>query len=152
MARQQVVPANADEELDDTLQGHTEGDETPAGVMFENNQDGLVVDLAGVEEFVWENLPAGKYNVIVEDCNFAMSKSSGKPMWNLKLNVIDEEYQNRKLFTIFSFSEGALPGTKAAIAVLEASQERELGARAQPRTPGGPVPRGRPGNRYVDHR
>jgi hypothetical protein len=118
MARQQVQPTGEETGVTEAQEFNTEGDEAPAGVMFENNQEGLVVDLAGVEEFKYELLPKGKYTVIVEDNEFAYSKASGKPMWSLRLNVIDEEYRNRKLFTIFSFAEKALPGTKAALAVL----------------------------------
>ncbi len=92
--------------------------EDVAGASFENQADGLVVNLSEVEEMKFENLPKGNYNVIIEDNQFKMSKSSGKPMWELKLNVVDGEFANRKLFEIFSFSEGALPGTKTRLAVI----------------------------------
>lgn len=89
-----------------------------AGAMFENNEDGLVISLSNVEAQKFEVLPVNTYNVIVEDNEFAMSKSSNKPMWNLKLAVLDDEFQNRKLFAFLSFSEKALPGTKAALQVI----------------------------------
>lgn len=87
--------------------------------MFENANEGLVVDLSNVEAMKFEVLPKGIYNVIISDAKFEKSKSSGNPMWNLTLTVFDEEYKNRKLFTFMSFSEGALPGTKANMMVLK---------------------------------
>jgi hypothetical protein len=115
MAKQQVKEAAVEE---DDAAFDTTGGENMAGAMFENNEDGLVVNLSEVEQQKFELLPKGKQNVIIEDAEYQLSKSSGKPMWNLKLNVTDGEYKGRKLFTFFSFSEGALPGTKAALAVV----------------------------------
>lgn len=93
-----------------------EDDGFDAGASFENTGEGLVIDLTNVEEMKFEALPKGTWNGLIEDCEFQLSKSAGKPMWNMKLAVTDEgDYQNRKQFTILSFSEGALPGTKTAI-------------------------------------
>lgn len=104
---------------DDTTTSAADEDEGVSGAMFENNEDGLVIDLANVEAMKFEVLPKGDYNVVVVDNDYQLSKSSGQPMWNMQLSVIDEgEYQNRRIFTIASFSEKALPGTKAALAVL----------------------------------
>lgn len=87
--------------------------------MFENSGEGLSVDLSKVEAMKFEVLPKGIYNAIIEEVKFEMSKTSNKPMWNLTLAVTDEgEFQNRKQFTILSFSEKALPGTKGAIATF----------------------------------
>lgn len=87
-----------------------------AGAAFENEDDGLVVDLSNVEAMKFEVLAKGTYNGVIEDLDYELSKSSNKPMWNMKLAVTDEgEFQNRKQFTILSFSEKALPGTKTAI-------------------------------------
>jgi len=99
-------------EFDDSMEDQT------AGADFENAEDGLVVNLSEVEAQKFELLPKNKYNVIVEDNQYQKSKSSGKPMWNLKLNVVDGEFQGRKLFTFLSFSEKALPNTKATLAIL----------------------------------
>lgn len=93
-------------------------DDEMAGAAFEDNQDGLLIDLGGVEAQTFENLPKGIYGVIIEENEYKLSESSGKPMWNVKLAVTDEEYQNRKIFTFLSFSEKALPGTKSALAVI----------------------------------
>jgi len=115
MARAKVQEAEVDENED----MDTAGDEQlPAGAMFENNEDGLLVDLSQVEEMKFELLPKGNYDVIIEDAEFSLSKSSSKPMWSLRLNVLNEEYKNRKLFSILSFSEKALPGTKSALLVI----------------------------------
>lgn len=90
-----------------------------AGASFENNDEGLMVDLEGVQALSFDPLPKGTYNAIIEECEYKLSKSSGKPMWNLRLAVVDEgEFENRKIFTFLSFSEKALPGTKSAIAVI----------------------------------
>lgn len=89
-----------------------------AGAQFENSEDGLVVNLSEVEELKFELLPKGIYDIVIEDVQYQKSKSSGKPMWNLKLNVVGGEFNGRKIFEIFSFSEGALPGTKTRLAVI----------------------------------
>lgn len=95
-----------------------EQEDEVAGAQFENNEDGLVVNLSEVEELKFELLPKGTYDIIIEDNQYAKSKSSGKPMWNLKLNIDGGEFNGRKIFEIFSFSEGALPGTKTRLAVI----------------------------------
>jgi hypothetical protein len=107
MARQKLGDAPEVDEDDDV-----------AGAQFENNEDGLVINLEGVEELKFENLPPNTYDIIVEDCQYKKSKSSNKPMWDLKLNIVGGEYDGRKLFTFFSFSKGALPGTKSNLAVI----------------------------------
>lgn len=89
-----------------------------SGAEFENADDGLTIDLSNVEEMSFEPLPKGIYNGIIEECEYQLSKSSGKPMWNVRISVTDEEYENRKLFTFLSFSEKALPGTKTALAKI----------------------------------
>lgn len=88
------------------------------GAMFEDEGAGLVIDLSGVEALSFEALPKGTYNVIIEEVEYGLSKSSNKPMWNLKLAVLDQQYENRKLFTFLSFSEKALPGTKTTMSVI----------------------------------
>lgn len=87
-----------------------------SNVDFEPGDDSLMVDLTSVEEQKFEVLPRGNYNVVIENCEFAFSKASGKPMWNIRLSVVDGDYANRKLFTFLSFSEKALPLTKGQIA------------------------------------
>lgn len=90
-----------------------------AGAMFENNNDGLSVDLSNVQAQSFEALPKGVYNGLIDQAEYSLSKTSGKPMWNLRVAITDEgDYQSRKLFTFLSFSEKALPGTKAAMATF----------------------------------
>ena len=81
-------------------------------------EDSLMVNLSEVEEQTFENLPKGMYPVVVEKCEFQISKSSQKPMWNVMFSVTDGAYANRKLFTYMSFSEKALPMTKGNIIAL----------------------------------
>lgn len=83
--------------------------------LFEDNDSSLVIDMDEVEEASFEVVPKGTYDCIIEDVKFQLSKSSGKPMWNVVLVVVDGEYANRKLFTFMSFSEKALPMTKRQI-------------------------------------
>jgi hypothetical protein len=101
------------EEVDIIGAGGAGGDNPP---MFENADDGLIINLEGVKAQTFEPLPVGTYNIIIEEVVFGFSKSSNKPMWNAKLAVTDEgEYQNRKLFTFLSWSEKAIGGSKAAL-------------------------------------
>lgn len=116
------MPKNAkvapvEEEVEGAAHDTTEED-AAAGAMFENDEDGLVVNLSEVEEQKFELIPNGKQNIIIEENAYSLSKSSGKPMWSLKLNITGGEFKGRKLFPILSFSEKALPGTKAVIAVI----------------------------------
>lgn len=82
---------------------------------FEEEGESLTINMEDVAAQTFEAIPKGTYNVTIDSAEFKMSKSSNKPMWNLTLVITDGEYANRKIFTILSFSEAALPGTKAAI-------------------------------------
>lgn len=79
----------------------------------------LVVDLTGVEEMKFEAIPKGIYNAEVDQCDFQISQSSGKPMFQIIFNIVDGEYANRKLYFYASFSEKALSGTKTALLRIE---------------------------------
>ena len=83
--------------------------------LFEDGDDSLVVDMDAVEAQSYEAIPKGTYECVIEECEFMMSNSSGKPMWSLTLTITEGEYANRKLFTNMSFSEKALPMTKTQI-------------------------------------
>jgi hypothetical protein len=90
-----------------------------AGASFQtDNDDNMVINLDEVQEQSFEALPKGTYSAAIEKLDYQLSKSSGKPMWNVQLSVTDGPYSGRKLFTFVSFSEKALPGTKAAIKVI----------------------------------
>lgn len=80
--------------------------------------DNLLINLSEVEEQSFELLPKGKYPVVVEECEYQISKSSGKPMWSMRYSVTEGPYENRKLFQYISFSPKALPMSKANIAAL----------------------------------
>lgn len=111
MARNQK-PADAPETED-------EGLAPPGGEQFEQAGEGLVVDLSKVEAMSFDTLAAGYYNLMISACTAGKSKSSGQPMWSYETTVLDEgDTQGRKIFGQFSFSEKALPGTKAALVVV----------------------------------
>jgi hypothetical protein len=99
--------------------------ENTASDVFEDSEDSLVMDLTGVQEMSFEPLPKGRYPVEVVKVEFTKGKTSGKPMFNIQYKVDAEEgtpeaqYNNRRLFQVASFSEGALPGTKATLAKLD---------------------------------
>ena len=88
--------------------------EAPADETFEEGA-GLVIDLAGVEEASFENMPRGLYPAVVESLEYKLSKSAGQPMWAIMWNISDGDYSNRKQFSNLSFSEKALPFTKRNI-------------------------------------
>ncbi len=79
-------------------------DEAFKAAIFEDGGN-LVVDLGGIAE--------AKFEDTVE---FGMSNNSGAPMLTLQIAIQNsEQYQGRKLYTYWSFSQKALPFTKAAI-------------------------------------
>ncbi len=82
---------------------------------FEDADDALTINMDEVTAQSFEVIPKGTYDVVIEKLEYGLSKSSGAPMWTVQLAITDGDFQNRKLFTHLSFSEGALPGTKAAI-------------------------------------
>jgi len=76
----------------------------------------LVVDLTGIQEAKFEAIPKGIYDGEIDSCEFGMSNNSGAPMFTLQIAVTNNEaYNGRKLFTYLSFSQKALPFTKATI-------------------------------------
>ncbi len=81
-------------------------------------EDNLLINLSEVEGQSFELLPKGKYPVVVEECEYQISKSSGKPMWSMRYSVTEGPFENRKLFQYISFSPKALPMSKANIAAL----------------------------------
>lgn len=85
---------------------------------FEDGEDSLIINMEEVEAQSFEAIPKGKYPVVVEDVQFQISKSSNKPMFNVRFSITEGEFANRKLFTYMSFSEKALAVTKANIAAL----------------------------------
>ena len=95
-------------------------EETAAVDFGEGASEGQLVDLSGVDDFgEIPVMPRGMYGCSIENLTYGLSQNSGKPMWNVTLEVTqDGEYLKRKLFTHISFSEGALPRTKRTISRL----------------------------------
>lgn len=86
-----------------------------AEALFEENDSSCVIDMNQVKEATFEVLPKGTYTCIIESAEYGLSKEAQKPMWTLILAIVDGEYANRKLFNWISFSEKALPMSKATI-------------------------------------
>lgn len=84
----------------------------------DGGEDSLMVNLSDVEESSFEAFKAGLYPVVLEKCEFQISKSSQMPMWNCMFSITEGEFENRKLFTYMSFSPKALPMTKANIRAM----------------------------------
>jgi hypothetical protein len=87
-------------------------DQEYAGMVFEEAGE-LTINLANVAEMKFEQLPKGTYSCVVSDAKFGMSKASGSPLLSLTFEINEGEYAGRKLFGNLSFSQKALPGTKA---------------------------------------
>lgn len=94
---------------------------TKADASFEDGEESLLINLDEVKAQTFEAIPKGTYDVAIDSAEYKLSAASGKPMWNLQLTITDGEFAGRKIFTILSFSEKALPGTKAAIARIDSS-------------------------------
>lgn len=76
----------------------------------------LVVDLANIQEAKFEPVPRGLYDSEIDSVEYGMSQNSGAPMLTLQIVITDGgDYNGRKLYTYWSFSQKALPFTKAAI-------------------------------------
>ena len=90
------------------------------GVTASADTEGMVFNLNEVEEqSVFEVLPKGTYNAIVEEFEFTTSQSSGSPMIKCVYSIIDGEYADRKIFDYYVLTgEGAkyaLPRLKQLI-------------------------------------
>lgn len=84
----------------------------------DGSEDSLMVNLSEVEAMSFDVFPKGNYPLVIDDMEFQISKSSGKPMWAMRFSVTEGEFANRKLFSYWSFSEKALPMTKTNIAAV----------------------------------
>jgi hypothetical protein len=83
--------------------------------IFEDGGN-LVVDLGGIAEAKFEAIPKGIYDGEIDTVEFGMSNNSGAPMLTLQIAITNsEQYNGRKLYTYLSFSQKALPFTKATI-------------------------------------
>jgi hypothetical protein len=89
---------------------------TKQDASFENgSEDSLIIDMDEVEEQSFENIPKGTYDCVIEACEYALSNSSGKPMWKMTYTITDGEFAGRKIFDLISFSEKAIPMAKGKI-------------------------------------
>lgn len=89
-------------------------DDAFKAAIFEDGGN-LVVDLQGIQEAKFEAIPKGIYAAEIDAVEFGMSNNSGAPMLTLQIAISEGDYQGRKLYTYWSFSQKALPFTKAAI-------------------------------------
>lgn len=67
-----------------------------------------VVDFTDVEISVFDPVPGGRYLVNVTEAEIREGQESGVPYLALTLNVIDGDYEGRKLWDNMSFSPKAL--------------------------------------------
>lgn len=82
--------------------------------VFEDGGN-LVVDLGGIQAAKFEAVPKGVYSMEIDSAEYGISNNSGQPMITLQLVITEGEYQGRKHYTYWSFSQKALPFTKATI-------------------------------------
>ena len=75
----------------------------------------LVVDLGGISEMKFEAVPKGLYEGEIDSAEYGLSQNSGSPMITLTVAITEGQYAGRKHYTYWSFSQKALPFTKAAI-------------------------------------
>jgi hypothetical protein len=92
------------------------------GVDTEDGEEGgsVIVDLSGVDEDAgFETRPRGKYPCEIIEAEFKYSQNSGKPMWELTLEVEEgHEHEGARFWFYVSFSEKALPRAKKTIAAI----------------------------------
>jgi hypothetical protein len=80
----------------------------------ETNQNTHVVDVDNIDEAKFEVIPNGWYKARVIEHDYALSQSSGQPMWTLKIQIEGGEYDGRSLYNHMSWSPKAAPYTKAS--------------------------------------
>jgi hypothetical protein len=85
-----------------------------AAAVVPGEGDSVVVNLDGIAEAKFENIPKGLYNFEIDTVEFAHSQNTNAPMLVLWNRVTDGDYVNRKLPYYLTFSQKALPFTKAA--------------------------------------
>jgi hypothetical protein len=78
----------------------------------------LVVDLSNVQEAKFELIPKGFHNAIIDSWDFGPSKNSGQPTFQVVYSLPDFGEGKAKVFDNFSFSQKALPFTKAKLAAF----------------------------------
>lgn len=86
-----------------------------ASQYFEEGDNALAIDMDGIEAAKFELIPQGTYECVIEELECKPSAASGKLCWYMKLAIVDGAFEGRKLFNNMSFSEAALPYTKASL-------------------------------------
>ena len=89
---------------------------------------GLSVNFAEIEGS-FEPLPEGEYECVIEKVEVRDSKSSDHDYLNWELKVLDEDYEDRRLWMITSLSPKALFRLKdvlVAIDVIDGDEELEI--------------------------
>ena len=108
-----------EEVVDDEVEGIDEEDGAEG--------DDPVINLEEVEESgEYTPMPRGTYNCEVANVEYGFSQSSGNPMWTVTLDVMDDGYEGRKLFTHLVWAGKGLPRTKQACAQIFHEQIPDL--------------------------
>lgn len=74
--------------------------------------DSCIVDFDAVEDTSFEVMPRGSYPVVCVECEFDYSQAKGTPMWTLKWEIEDGEYEGRSLFSHMVMAGKGAPITK----------------------------------------
>lgn len=82
--------------------------------FFEDGDDGAVINMAEIKEASFELVPKGTYAAVIESVEFGTSKA-GNPKWAAVYCIVGGDFDGRKIFDNISFSQKALPYTKATI-------------------------------------
>ena len=87
------------------------------------------IDLSSVEGPSFEVMPRGNYQCVVTECDFDFSSTKGEPMWKMRLEVMEGEFEGRRLFSNMMWAGNGLTFTKRD---LEAIRPDLAGAAIQP--------------------
>lgn len=85
---------------------------------------GLRIDFSEVED-TFDVLPEGRYECVLEDCQVRESKSSDNNYLNFEFEVVDGEYEDRRIWIGKSFSPKALAQMEQTLVALGAIEEDE---------------------------
>lgn len=89
--------------------------------LFEGNHEAgssLEIDMLNIASQTFETLPKGEYTGVITKCEYKVSKSSGQPMWSMRIEVDSGTHAGTGIFHNMSFSPKALPMTKGALVVI----------------------------------
>lgn len=82
----------------------------------------MTIDFSEVEDS-FEALPEGLYECVVEDAQVRESKSSDNPYISFEMKILDEEFEDRRIWIGASLSPKALWGLKGVLVSLGAIDE-----------------------------